>query len=368
MIMTAHSSPWKNEKQRYPRLNDELLVDVAIVGGGVAGIGVAYALSKTNKSVALLEANTLASGLSGLGSGAMVGGADLDFWQMVEWYGPREAVAWLRETYAMRREIIRVIKQNRLDVDIDQTGSLMFALHEKDLPVLEQEARLRKKYGFRSTLIRGAALEKMVKVKALAGLYVPDDTLIIHSKLVLGFAKLCSTRVRLFEQTPVHRLKQQGKKFILETPEGRVYASKIVLAASKASSKLAPELPEPPKVAVCSAITRKLTSAELRSIGWHKAHMFWNMGSDYTMARLMPDRRILMTGDRIPSLEPFFRQIFPQLKHVMIERSWAGLVDTPKDMRPLVGRRGNLFYSYGLTSHGLINAFVNGKKIVKLMG
>jgi glycine/D-amino acid oxidase-like deaminating enzyme len=298
----------------------------------------------------------------------MVGGADMDFWEMMERYGSRAAVEWLRETYAMRRELVRVIKKHELDVDLDPCGSLMFACREQDLPVLEREARVRRKYGFRSSLLRGRALRNVAGVQALAGLFVPEDTLVTHSKLVLAFAELVSKRIRVFERTPVRSLRKQKGMYILKTPNGRVCAKRVVIAASVASSLLATELPTPPKSTTYSALTRRLTAVEFRRLGLRTAHVLWGMGTEYSMMRLMPDRRVLITGDHPSGLAPFLYRLFPSLTQVTIERTWSGEVDTPKDSRPLVGHRGNLFYSYGLTSHGLIHAFLNGKKIVKLMG
>lgn len=49
----------------YPQLDEELTVDVAIVGGGIVGILAAYQLSSHGKSVALFEKNTMISGTTG---------------------------------------------------------------------------------------------------------------------------------------------------------------------------------------------------------------------------------------------------------------------------------------------------------------
>ena len=53
------------EASSYPPLTDDVEVDVAVVGGGIAGICSAWELTNRGASVVLLEANRLATGVTG---------------------------------------------------------------------------------------------------------------------------------------------------------------------------------------------------------------------------------------------------------------------------------------------------------------
>jgi monoamine oxidase len=50
---------------RFPVLRSNLSVDVAVIGGGIAGITAAVLLKKSGATVALLEANRVVKGVSG---------------------------------------------------------------------------------------------------------------------------------------------------------------------------------------------------------------------------------------------------------------------------------------------------------------
>lgn len=50
-------------------LQNDLTVDVAIVGSGITGITAAYLLSKAGKRVAVLEAQNIARGSTGVSTG-----------------------------------------------------------------------------------------------------------------------------------------------------------------------------------------------------------------------------------------------------------------------------------------------------------
>lgn len=49
----------------YPELNEDLKVDVAVIGGGIAGLTCAYLLSKEGLKVAVIEADRIVQGTTG---------------------------------------------------------------------------------------------------------------------------------------------------------------------------------------------------------------------------------------------------------------------------------------------------------------
>src|SRR4051812_32639297 len=58
----SNTSLWKavsNTPQNYSSLNEEINVDVAIIGGGITGVTTALELHKAGKKVAILEAHNM---------------------------------------------------------------------------------------------------------------------------------------------------------------------------------------------------------------------------------------------------------------------------------------------------------------------
>lgn len=64
--MRATDPLWRdaNHAPRYPRVEKDLKVDVAVIGGGITGVTAAWLLARAGKSVALLEGRTIASGVT----------------------------------------------------------------------------------------------------------------------------------------------------------------------------------------------------------------------------------------------------------------------------------------------------------------
>lgn len=84
-------SPWIDQLKRTrkeTRLSSDTVADVAIIGGGIAGLSTAYfTLKKTDKSVVLLEANLVAHGATGHNAGQVVSYFERPFSNIVAEFG-----------------------------------------------------------------------------------------------------------------------------------------------------------------------------------------------------------------------------------------------------------------------------------------
>ena len=71
----AASSNWQTN---YPKLQGEITVDVAVVGGGFTGISTALRLVENGYKVAIVEANRISWGASGRNGGQLIDGFVMD--------------------------------------------------------------------------------------------------------------------------------------------------------------------------------------------------------------------------------------------------------------------------------------------------
>jgi glycine/D-amino acid oxidase-like deaminating enzyme len=74
--MDTNNSPWIQQLKRtrhVARIKENTVADVAIIGGGIAGISTAYfTLKHTDKKVLLVEAGKIAHGATGHNAGQIV--------------------------------------------------------------------------------------------------------------------------------------------------------------------------------------------------------------------------------------------------------------------------------------------------------
>lgn len=86
-----NNSPWirqLNNERQTQKLEEDVLVDVSIVGAGIAGVSTAFFLLKhTDKKIAIVESGKLAHGATGHNAGQLVSYFERPFSEIVEEFG-----------------------------------------------------------------------------------------------------------------------------------------------------------------------------------------------------------------------------------------------------------------------------------------
>ena len=105
-----NNSPWINQLKKdrgIKILGSDVKTDVAIVGGGIAGISTAFFLLKhTDKRVVLLEGNRLGHGATGHNAGQITSYFERSFSELVEKFGLKQAVEGQRSIEEMAWELL----------------------------------------------------------------------------------------------------------------------------------------------------------------------------------------------------------------------------------------------------------------------
>jgi gamma-glutamylputrescine oxidase len=114
---------------KFRKLDRDIDVDVAVIGGGFAGINTAYSLSKRGASVAVLESNRVGWAASGRNGGFAHPGFSLDLFSLAKAVGESRARALWQLTFdslfMMRSRMQRWEAQGRLSAADTQSGMLV---------------------------------------------------------------------------------------------------------------------------------------------------------------------------------------------------------------------------------------------------
>jgi glycine oxidase len=181
-------------------------VDLAVLGGGIIGLSVAWRARLAGMSVLLLERDELGAGATHVAAGMLAPVAEVEFGEAgkrVLELGVRSAGMW--PDFATELE-----QASGIDVALRRTGTLVVARDDDEARELERQLAFRESLGLRAVRLR--ASEAREREPALAptvrlALEAPDDHSVDPRRVVAALRRACKLEgVLLGEQRHVHGL------------------------------------------------------------------------------------------------------------------------------------------------------------------
>jgi gamma-glutamylputrescine oxidase len=376
-------------EQSFPALQSNVDCDVAVVGGGLAGLSAAIELADRGFSVVLLEARQVGWGASGRNGGQAIAGLACDQ-DVIEAQLGRDAS---RRVWDMTLEAIRLIGERieRFGIDCDwRSGYLGVAVNERKARLLRaSHDEMQRDYGYETTWIEPKDMPKWIASPRFHSALHDARSGHLHPlKYSLGLARAAtSLGVRIFENSPAVAL-DPGALAKVRTAAGSVSASHALLAGNVYLQNIAPALERRVMPVGTYIVTSETLDPELaRSlIPSGSAVCDNNFVLDYF--RPTSDHRMLYGGrvsyttttplNLAASMQRRMACSFPQLKDTKVEFAWGGFVDISMNRAPDFGRlsdrldgaterreHANVYYLQGFSGHGLALTGLAGKLVAE---
>jgi len=219
-----------SRRPSYPRHRGDLQVEVAIVGGGALGCATAYVLAAAGVDVAIFEQGRLAHGQAGRGTGVVVHEPEPLFYKLARQHGVRDA----RHIYQTARrgslEYVSALKRLRIECGLQIRDAIQFSSSPDGVQELQKEYAARREAGVDVASLKGTPLFRQIGVNGF-GLITHGGASVDPYKATIGFARAAVARgAKIFEQSPVVRIRPRRRTVDIRTAGGVVTASKVVVA------------------------------------------------------------------------------------------------------------------------------------------
>jgi glycine/D-amino acid oxidase-like deaminating enzyme len=135
----------------FPRLEENLETDVVVVGGGIAGITVAYLLTHEGHKVVVLEKNTIGSGTTSKTTGKLTSQHSLIYEKLNKKIGAKNAKIYAYANKLAIEEIIKIIKKEKIDCDLEKQDNYVFTTNSSKIVQFKSEAKIAASFGLPAT-------------------------------------------------------------------------------------------------------------------------------------------------------------------------------------------------------------------------
>jgi glycine/D-amino acid oxidase-like deaminating enzyme len=341
-------------------LEADAAADVAVVGAGIAGLSVAYALARAGASVIVLERDRMANAASGRNAGFILAGIAENFAAAIRRYG--EVVArrvW--QVTVTERVLLRAIAQrHHIECDLAWNGSEQHAGDEDEWRDIQDGARALAAQGVRVTLDPGRG----------AAIYHEDGEM-DPVRFVRGLADAAETvGARIHEGTDVTSV---GRDRVV-TARGTVRTDAVVVCTNAYSEHVLPAARIAPvrgQVLATAPVAERIFP---RPVYAHRGYRYWRQtrGGRVVVGGWRDTDVDAEIGEDATPTEPIQHHLDAFLAehgvHAAVTHRWAGIMGFSHDALPYVGRRADgVYMSAGFTGHGNAFAVVAGEIVASLI-
>lgn len=212
----------------YPCLENDMQVDVAIVGGGITGITSAYLLVNKGLKVALIEADKLLNGTTGHTTAKITAQHDLIYEELIRYAGKDTARLYYEANTDALKFIQETVNKHQIDCDFTHQDAYVYSTTEEYARKLEKEAE-----AYEELLIDGKLINKLpIDLEIFNALVMKDQAQFHPLKYLAHLTKIISEKGGyIFENTTAVNI-ETGEHPAVLTREGVRITAKYVLTCS----------------------------------------------------------------------------------------------------------------------------------------
>lgn len=231
-LPVGYESYWMLSAARspYPALlpGESIEADVAVVGGGVAGLSVAWELARAGCSVAVLEADRIAAGVTGHTSGKLSALHGLDYSRIAASRGPESAQLYAASQQGAVEHLAAIVAELGIECELERVPAYTYVESEYHVDEVRAEADAARAAGLPASFTTDVGLPFPVR----GAVRVEDQAQFHPRKYLLALAEDLVARGGLIrERTRVLDLDDSGGAVLLTAECGaEVRAADVVVA------------------------------------------------------------------------------------------------------------------------------------------
>ena len=202
-------------------LKEDIHVENVVIGGGMAGLLIAYMLQEKGRKVIVLEEKEIASGQTKNTTAKITSQHGLIYADMIKNIGLEKAIAYARANEDAIRMYKEIITKEGIACHFEELPSFLYSRKTKGMELLKAEAEAAKRLGIQAKYVQGNEITELPF--GVAGGVCFEGQAQFHP---LEFLKEIAEKLTIYERTKVLEVDEH---FII-TEHGVVVAEHVIFA------------------------------------------------------------------------------------------------------------------------------------------
>lgn len=230
LIQTLPSSYWIESisQKDYPTLQKDIKVDIAIIGGGIAGISTAYMLSQHGINVAVFEARKILQSTSGYTTAKITSQHGLIYHKI-----KNQLSEELAEQYATANEtaihmIKKISKENQIECNYTSQSAYIYTLQDKYIEKIQEETKTAEALGIKASYLETIPLD----IPSKAAIRFDDQAQFHPRKFLIPLAEnIIKNGGQIYEHSRITNLEEKDSFTLITNQNKKIKADKIIIAS-----------------------------------------------------------------------------------------------------------------------------------------
>jgi len=350
-------------KRDIKKLNEDIEVEILIIGAGITGMTTAYYLK--DKNVCVVDANRIGHGVT-LNTTAKINYFQERIYTKIKNIRNEEcAKKYLKAQINAIKDIKEIIEKENIDCDFKRVDSYVFSNKQSEIEPLKKEVEFLKENNVD------------VKEKKLPGKitqyssYCVSDTYIFNPiKYLEGIYKLLKDKINIYEECKILKIKKEDNYYICYSDKYKIRTKKIILACHYPYFILPFLLPFRSHIEksyiVISKVKKDLNFTCISSSSpTYSCRFYKDKDNIYQISLAESHKTAIKQNDKYHFKR--VKEIF-NLKDSDIVMTYSNVDIMTPDHMPYIGRlKDNIYIACGYNTWGMTNGVVAAKLLSDLI-
>jgi glycine/D-amino acid oxidase-like deaminating enzyme/nitrite reductase/ring-hydroxylating ferredoxin subunit len=212
----------------FPKLEKDIAVDVAIVGGGISGITTAYLLSKEGIKVALIEADYILNGTTGHTTAKITAQHGLIYDELISHIGEEKAKLYYEAANDASQFIKNTVREHNIECDLTEEDAYVYTNSDQYMSKIINEFKAYEKLGINGAFVESISLPIQIK----AAIVMKNQAQFHPLKYLIKLVEVCKHQgVEIYEHTTAIDI-ERGTQTKIITRDGYKITCENVIACS----------------------------------------------------------------------------------------------------------------------------------------